>query len=113
LVAGDFLAGVLRVSRTAVLLGAKSLAEAVDELLAGVDDDTFLCLVPRLRAAFESLHDRQRDVFARHVADMYGLGERESVRVLSTSVGAARLLAELDARAAAILSEWLVEEAAI
>jgi hypothetical protein len=44
---------------------------------------------------------------------MYGLGEGESVRVLSTSVGAARLLAELDARAAAILSEWLVEEAAI
>ena len=111
-VAGDFLHGVLRVSRTAILLGAKSLVAAVDELLRAADADTFLCIVPRLRAAFETLHERQRDSLALHVAELYGLAESQSVHVLATSVGAAQLMAELDAEAAAILNQWLGTEAA-
>ena len=99
--------GVLRVSRTAILLGATSLVSAVDELLQAAQDQTFLNLVPRLRAAFETLHERQRDSLAACVAEMYGLKEGESLRTLATSVGAAHLMAELDAEAAAILSEWL------
>src|SRR5207244_10268523 len=67
-VAGDFLHGILRVSRTAILLGAKSLVAAVDELLKNAANDTFLNMVPRLRAAFETLHERQRDGVASHVA---------------------------------------------
>jgi hypothetical protein len=106
-VAGDFLQGVLRVSKTAILLGAKSLVAAVDELLQAAQVDTFLCIVPRLRAAFETLHERQRDSVALHVAELYGLKESASIRTLATSVGAARLMAELDAEAAAILREWL------
>jgi hypothetical protein len=107
LVAGDFLQGVLRVSKTAILLGAKSLVAAVDELLRAAQGDTFLNIVPRLRAAFETLHERQRDSLAAHVAELYGLKESESLRTLATSVGAARLMAELDAEAAAILNDWL------
>jgi hypothetical protein len=106
-VAGDFLQGVLRVSKTAILLGATSLVAAVDELLRAAEGETFLNLVPRLRAAFETLHERQRDSVAGHVAELYGLKESESLRTLATSVGAARLMAELDAEAAAILGEWL------
>lgn len=106
-VAGDFLQGILRVSRTAILLGAKSLVSAVDELLQAAQGDAFLNLVPRLRAAFETLHDRQKDSLAAHVAELYGLKESESLSKLATSVGAARLMAELDAEAAAILSDWL------
>jgi hypothetical protein len=106
-VAGDFLQGVLRVSKTAILLGATSLVRAVDELLRTAQGDTFLCIVPRLRAAFETLHERQRDSLAVHVAELYGLKESESPRTLATSVGAARLMAELDAEAAAILRQWL------
>ena len=105
--AGDFLQGVLRVSRTAILLGAKSLVAAVDELLRVAQGETFLNIVPRLRAAFESLHERQRDSLAVHVAELYGLKECQSLRTLATSVGAARLMAELDAEAAAILRQWL------
>ena len=107
LVAGDFLQGVLRVSRTAILLGATSLIAAVDELLRGAQGDTFLNIVPRLRAAFETLHERQRDSLAAQVAELYGLKESESLRTLATSVGAAQLMAELDAEAASILSVWL------
>lgn len=107
LVAGDFLQGVLRVSKTAILLGAAALVAAVDELLRAAEGETFLCIVPRLRAAFETLHERQRDSLAVQVAELYGLKESESLRTLATSVGAARLMAELDAEAAAILKEWL------
>jgi hypothetical protein len=110
-VAGDFLQGVLRVSKTAILLGATALVRAVDELLRTAQGDTFLCIVPRLRAAFETLHERQRDSLALNVAELYGLKESESLRTLSTSVGAARLMAELDAEAAAILRQWLGKDA--
>ena len=106
-VAGDFLQGVLRVSKTAILLGATSLVAAVDELLRAAQGDTFLCIVPRLRAAFETLHERQRDSLAVHVAELYGLKESDMPRTLATSIGAARLMAELDAAAAEILREWL------
>jgi hypothetical protein len=105
--AGDFLQGVLRVSKTAILVGATSLVKAVDELLRTAQGDTFLCIVPRLRAAFETLHERQRDSLAAHVAELYGLKESDSPRSLATSVGAAQLMAELDAEAASILREWL------
>jgi hypothetical protein len=106
-VAGDFLHGVLRVSKTAILLGATSLLAAVDELLRAAEGQTFLNIVPRLRAAFETLHERQRDSLAACVAEIYGLKESESLRTLATSIGAAHLMAELDAEAAAILNEWL------
>lgn len=106
-VAGDFLHGVLRVSRTAILLGARSLVTAVDELLRAATPTTFLSMVPRLRAAFETLHERQRDGLAAHVAEMYGLKEGQSLRTLAVGIGAAALMAELDGEAAAIIKEWL------
>jgi hypothetical protein len=106
-VAGNFLQGVLRVSKTAILLGATSLVAAVDELLRAAPGETFFNIMPRLRAAFESLHERQRDSLAAHVAELYELKESESLRTLTTSVGAAQLMAELDAEAAAILDDWL------
>jgi len=106
-VAGDFLHGVLRVSRTAILLGAKALVTAVDELLGAATHETFLNIVPRLRAAFETLHERQKDSVAAHVAEIYGLKESDSLRTLTSSVGAARLMADLDGQVAAIMQEWL------
>lgn len=106
-IAGDFLNGVLRVSRTAILLGAKALVQAVDELLRNATPETVLSMVPRLRGAFESLHERQRDGIASHVAELHGLKESESLRKLTTSVGAAHLMAELDGQVAVIMNGWL------
>ncbi len=110
-VAGDFLHGVLRVSRTAILLGATALVAAIDELLRNAAGDTFLNMIPRLRAAFETLHERQRDGVALHVAELYGLKESQSLRILTTSVAAARLMAELDGEVAAIMTDWLGKDA--
>ena len=107
LVAGDFLHGVLRVSKTAILMGAGSMVAAVDELLSVANRETFLSMVPRLRAAFETLHERQRDSFAAHVAQRYGLKENQSLCTLTTSVAAAHLMAELDGEVAEIMTQWL------
>ena len=50
----------------------------MDELLRMIDRETFLGMIPRLRAAFEALHERQRDSLAQQVAESYGLREGRS-----------------------------------
>jgi len=106
--AGDFLEGVLAVSRTSVMLGAKSLVRAIDELLRAADWNTFLTMLPRLRAAFERLHDRQVDSLAAAVARKYGLSPDhvEQLTELKTSVGAAAIIADIDRQVAEIMSKW-------
>jgi hypothetical protein len=104
--AGDFLDGILAVSRTSILLGADPLIAALDELLRAASWDAFLVMVPRLRAAFERLHERQRDSLAARVAERYGLAETEELTGLRTSVAAAAWIARIDQRVAAIMKEW-------
>lgn len=106
--AGDFLEGVLAVSRTSVMLGADSLVAAVDQLLRAADWNVFLTMLPRLRAAFERLHDRQVDSLAASVARRYGLADdaRDRLTELQTSVAAAALIADIDRRVAEILKKW-------
>lgn len=106
--AGDLIDGILAVSRTSLMLGADALIAAMDELLQVAEWDCFLTMVPRLRAAFERLHDRHIDTLARCVAKRYGLAdeEAESLTELRTSVGAAALFAKIDAKVAQILAEW-------
>jgi hypothetical protein len=104
--AGEFLDGVMAVSRTSLLLGAESLVAAVDELLQAADWDAFLIMVPKMRAAFSRLHDRHLDSLAECVARRYGLAEDQSPRELTTSVGAAALFARIDAQVAKVLDQW-------
>ncbi len=106
--AGEFLEGVLAVSRTSVMLGAESLVAAIDQLLKVAEWNVFLTMLPRLRAAFERLHDRQVDSLAACVARKYGLTEHatDQLTELSTSVAAAALLADIDRRVAEIMRKW-------
>jgi hypothetical protein len=104
--AGDFVDGILAVSRTAIMLGADSLIAALDELLRAAEWETFLTMLPRLRGAFERLHERQRDSLAENVARRYGLCQAEEVTDLRTSVGAAARIAAIDRRVAEILARW-------
>jgi hypothetical protein len=106
-VAGDFLHGILKVSKTAIMLGAKALVAAVDELLENAASDTFLNMVPRLRGAFETLHERQRDAVAMHVAELYGLKDDGSIRTLTIGLSAAHLMATLDGEVAEIMEKWM------
>jgi hypothetical protein len=104
--AGDFVAGILAVSRTSILLGADSLIGAIDDLLHAADWQAFLAMLPRLRAAFEGLHARQRDSLAQCVARLYGLAETETVTELRTSAQAAARIAEIDRQVARIMEQW-------
>ena len=104
--AGDFLDGILAVSRTSIMLGADVLIGAVDELLRAAEWEAFLTMLPRLRGAFERLHQRQREALAERVAQRYGLAEKESLTELRTSVGAAALIARIDRQVAEIMQAW-------
>src|SRR5262249_44996263 len=75
--AGDLIDGILAVSRTSILLGADALIAAVDELVRAAAWEPFLTMLPRLRAAFERLHERDRDSLAHRVALRYGLAQAE------------------------------------
>src|SRR5262249_57672827 len=101
--AGDFLDGIMAVSRTSILLGADALIGAVDELLRAAEWEAFLTMLPRMRSAFERLHERQRDALAERVAHRYGLAEKEALTELRTSVGAAALIARIDRQVGGIM----------
>lgn len=104
--AGDFLHGVLSVSTTAVMLGARALVQALDAVIAAVDRDGFLAMLPRLRAAIEQLHGRHRDALAGEVARLFGLRVSDLDQPLAGSASAHALIAELDAEVAQIMADW-------
>jgi hypothetical protein len=104
--AGAFLDGVLAVSRTSVMLGAEALVGALDELLRAAEWDLFVNMLPRLRHAFERLHERQRDAVAGRVALRYGLQDGEPLTTISTSLGAAVALAAVDRKVGDIMQQW-------
>lgn len=105
--AGDFVRGILQVSRASLMLGADAIVEAVDELLRAASWDTFLVMLPSLRAAFERLRGADLGVMCDRVARRYGLREVEELD-LGLTVGAAALMAEVDQRVAEIM-EWTME----
>jgi len=105
--AGEFLDGAFAVSKTSLLLGADALIAAIDELLRAAPWDDFMTLLPKVRHAFERLHERQRLAFADRVSVKYGVTEATELRELpATSEGAAAYLATIDARVAAIMKDW-------
>ncbi len=104
--AGDFLDGIMAASRTSIMLGAKALIASVDELLRAAEWEPFLIMVPKMRAAFERLHDAQRDNVALTVARQYGLKDADSLTELRTSLGAAAMIAEIDQRVSKIMAKW-------
>ena len=107
--AGDFLAGALAVSRTALMLGSAAIVGAVDTVLRSVPPESFMVMVPRLRAAFEQVSSGQRLGVAEQVARRYGEGEEVVMHTLGVSVETAALLAELDAQVAVLLEGWSFE----
>ncbi len=104
--AGDLLDGMLAVSRTSIMLGADALVNAVDDLLKAASWESFLIMLPRLRAAFERLSNSHRDSLAGNVAQRYGLDTAAEVRTVRGSLGATALIARLDAAVAASLKDW-------
>ncbi len=103
--AGDFLSGVLAASKASILLGAGELIAAIDELLRAAEWESFLVMLPRLRAAFDRLSAPQLTSFSERVAERYGLREIEDLD-LHVSAAAAAEIARIDHRVAEIIAEW-------
>jgi hypothetical protein len=107
--AGEFLDGAFAVSRTSMLLGAEALVGAIDNLLRAAPWSDFMTLLPKVRHAFERLHERQRLAFADRVAARYGLGAGggdQLAELPAGSAGGAAYLATIDARVAEIMRGW-------
>ena len=68
-----WLRGVIAVSRE-LLWRAPGLIEAADAVLAGVDEDGFVALLPHLRLAFAALDPRDIDRLAHEVGARHGVG---------------------------------------
>jgi hypothetical protein len=98
--------GLLAACRTSLPLGADHLVDAVDALLLAADQEAFLIMLPRMRAAFERLHERQRLTLADKVARRYGIKEAEELTQLGTSLEAGAVMARLDEKTGRILAEW-------
>lgn len=104
--AGDLLDGIIATGRTSVLLGARPLVQAIDQLLRAAEWESFLVLLPRTRAAFERLSKSMRLSIAQTVAELYGLTNAEAVIELRTSAAAAARIAEIDRRVAQIMERY-------
>ena len=104
--AGDFIHGVISVSRTSIMSGARELVDAIDELLKAAEWEVFVTMLPRIRAGMELLHARHRDAIASRVAERYGLKESETLQQLEVSVATAAGIVELDRKVAKIMSRW-------
>ena len=104
--AGDFLEGLLSVSRTSIITGSPLLIEAIEQLLLSADEDSFMIMLPKLRHAFENLHRRSKSAVAKKVAERHGLAEAEELLTLNTSAEAAAVIARLDGEVDRIMKEW-------
>ena len=106
LFAGDFIHGVVAVSRTSLLAGATELVDAIDAVISSAEWDTFVTMLPRIRAGMELLHGRHRDAIAKRVAERYGLREPDQLQKLDVSTAAAVDIVRLDQKVAEIMSRW-------
>lgn len=107
--AGDFLDGLLRLSK-GLLLGSKALLTALHELIVGLEWEEFVRLLPALRRAFTVYTPREIDLLAERVATLSG--SVEGIRALtSLSLPPAELLRlhQLDQAVNESLRRWGLE----
>lgn len=100
---GDFLAGLFALARDSVPREA-ALLTAVDELLAGYDDDAFLRALPALRLAFTHFTPREKHFLAE---TLFGDGAGdEVVRGLAVSAETAAAVLAWENRLYATLARY-------
>ncbi|RJG37987.1 DUF5682 family protein [Motilimonas pumila] len=100
-----FIEGVVSLSHTSILLGAKEIVASIDVLLSQAEPPVFEQMVVHFRAAFERLSQLQRVRIADAVAQHYGLSEAEQLN-LNIPLAAIHQLADLDNQVAEIMHSW-------
>ncbi len=80
---GDFLAGLFALAREEIAgLGGEAgdLVLALDDVIAGMQEDDFLAALPALRLAFNWFPPREKDRIARALSSRYGAGAGAGAR---------------------------------
>lgn len=104
--AGDYISGLMKICRTSILFGSKTLMNSIDELLKTADYDSFLIMLPKLRASFESLLEGQRKSVCSIVGQIYGLEETEILSVLTVPLENTKEIIRIDSEAQSIIQKW-------
>jgi hypothetical protein len=102
--AGAFLEGLFATSKN-LMMGSPRLIRAIDQVLRGLEWQTFKRILPDLRRAFTQFIPAEIDQISARVAVEIGLEEaRESAEPVSE--GLVRAASVADLRAAAVLKAW-------
>jgi hypothetical protein len=108
-IAGDFLDGLLRLSK-GLLLGSRALLLALHELIEKLDWEDFVRLLPALRRAFTVYTPREVDLLAERVAALSGpTGSVRSLTNLTLPPKELIKLHRLDQEVNESLRKWGIE----
>jgi hypothetical protein len=103
--AASFIGGVFLLGRDALFAG-HSILEEIDRVIARMDDDEFLALLPNFRQAFTSFLPTETDRLGRMVAKLHSLSAGDVVRTEIVSQEELSLGMQLDKLAAAAMDKW-------
>ncbi|MCK5889374.1 MAG: hypothetical protein KAG19_05470 [Methylococcales bacterium] len=103
---GDFLEGLLSVSRTSIVTGSPQLIEAIEELFKQANHESFLIMLPKIRQAFEKMNTQSKHAIADKVAQKHGLKKSVDLVALNTSLEAALLISQIDGQVDKIMQKW-------
>ncbi len=80
-----YVRGILAISRE-LLWNVPELIDAADAILAALDEDEFVELLPHVRLAFAALDPRETDRVAERLAERYGAAAAEAVGAVAYGV---------------------------
>ncbi|MFP3041174.1 DUF5682 family protein [Treponema primitia] len=103
--AASFIGGVFLLGRDALFAG-QAILEEIDRVIARMDDDEFLALLPNFRQAFTSFLPTETDRLGRMVAKLYGASANDVIRAEIVSREELSLGMQLDKLAAAAMDKW-------
>jgi hypothetical protein len=103
--AASFLAGVFLIGRDVLFSGDEVLKE-IDRVVASVDDEAFLALLPTMRSAFTSFLPSETDRLAKMAAKLHGVDSDELLKGELVTQSELALGMRLDGLAAEALAKW-------
>jgi hypothetical protein len=103
--AASFIGGIFLLGRDALFAGRRILEE-IDQVIACMDDDKFLALLPNFRQAFTSFLPTETDRLGRMVAELHGLSADDVIHAEIVTQEELSLGMQLDKLAAAAMDKW-------
>jgi hypothetical protein len=103
--AASFIAGVFLIGRDALFAGDDVLRE-IDRVVAAMDDDSFIAILPNFRQAFTSFLPRESDRLGRMAAELCNLNPDKVRRIEAITREELVMGISLDKKAAEAMAKW-------